>query len=593
MVVEHREKHGEPPNPHSHTLYTPQINASSRIIPVVFQLPTTARYLVCSKTKIKVQSLRWPVSRQTSTRIATMDGSYIQDFGCVSKGTCLQADAALWVRPMCSVNTIDLSCVESFRAANCFPYCMALHMRGSGTDPMVLHGANEWNDGVSMLRRDCGLFMLTDPSAANATSSTTLPANGSSVQFPGSPYGLNAQVPAGSSCTYNPAATSFVTAPETYAAHSSIELEGQPFAFAGDLALVSQRGVNDQQGNPTWNIQVQRIFGNQANEFTIVPLAQRIPSSGPCTNPSDCGNVDSTCQAASGCLPAIPYGWDAHPYAHIPATVTERWVFYVTNPDMQPFEAFAYYCQMASTGEADTNKFQISVLSSYGGIRLWRMDPYIYCPINPTTGQHLCPAMGSAGSVQIQPLKFDQFETAMCSQKFAVLAVGLDYINEDNLALTVLRTTLANLDTTTLRPIDATLAEYVTIWVNPNTFEFNEEKLFMPDSPTTALIQGQLCPSQRRTPNVGSLMAEMVVSTVLLIRLPINIILGIPVLMDLIDDKCPMLTRDHYLLKTCGAELISLDDYFDAIYRYSSTTCPSVSPKSQRMYVSIMEAMRG
>ena len=559
-------------------LYTPlQVDASSRIIPVVFQLPSTARYMVCSKTKIRLQSMRWPVSRHTSTRIPTMSSSPIEDPGCMSKGTCLQADAALWVRPMCSVDKIDLSCVESFRASNCFPYCMALHVRGSGTEPLVLHGANEWNDGVSMLRRDCGLFTLVDPSAATATSSTSLPPNGgSSVQFPGSPFGLSAQIPAGagSSCTYNPAARSFVPAPETYAAHPSIELEGQPFAFAGDIALVSQRGVSDAQGNPTWNIQVQRVFGNQANEFTLIPLAQRIPSSGPCTTPSNCGNADASCQASTGCLPAIPYSWDAHPNSHIPATVTERWAFYATNPDLQPFEAFAYYCHMAASagGGEGTNKFQISAISSYGGIRLWRLDPYIYCPINPSTGQHLCPATGSAGSIQIQPLDFTEFESAMCSQRFAVMAVGLDYINEDNLALTVLRTTLSNLDTTTLKPYDPSGAEYVTIWVNPTTLQFREDKLWMPEAPATALVQGQLCPSQRRTPNVGSMVCEMIVSTVLLIRLPINIILGIPVLMDLVDDKCPILTRDHSLLKTCSAEILSLDDYFDALYRYTSIT---------------------
>jgi hypothetical protein len=35
---------------------------------------------------------------------------------------------------------------------------MALHVRGSGTQTLVLYDANDWNDGVTMLRRDCGLY---------------------------------------------------------------------------------------------------------------------------------------------------------------------------------------------------------------------------------------------------------------------------------------------------------------------------------------------------------------------------------------------------------------------------------------------------
>ena len=38
------------------------------VIPISFQLPSTAYMMSCKKVAISVQSIRWPVSRYTSTR---------------------------------------------------------------------------------------------------------------------------------------------------------------------------------------------------------------------------------------------------------------------------------------------------------------------------------------------------------------------------------------------------------------------------------------------------------------------------------------------------------------------------------------------
>ena len=278
------------------------------VIPISFQLPSTAYMMSCKKVAISVQSIRWPVSRYTSTRVQRLDGSFLQDSGCTGKGTCMQADAAIWVRPMCSVDYIDPVCVESFKSASCFPYCMALHMRGSGTTPLVLHNANEWSDGVALLRRDCGLF--------NMVVGTT---GSSNLTIPDSKFGLGGNVPVGD-CVYNAGVNTMMakTALSSYTQHASVDLANQPFLFAGDIALTAV------QGSGIWSIRVQRIFGNQANEFTVVPLNQGIPSLGPCNTPDNCDNVAISCQSATGCKAAIPYGYDASINAHVLGTVTDQ-----------------------------------------------------------------------------------------------------------------------------------------------------------------------------------------------------------------------------------------------------------------------------
>jgi len=466
---------------------------------------------------------------------------------------------------MCSVDGIDLVCVESFKGASCFPYCMALHVRGSGTQPLIVHNADEWSDGVSMLKRDCGLFNMVPGTATDGSKAR--------VKIPGSLFDVGAA--ASDKCTFNPMTVSMVPkgAMKEYGTHASIELKGQPFLFANDVALTAVAGQIGVNGLPTWSIKVQRIYGNQANEFTTIPLNQNIPSLGPCTTPSQCDNVDAQCRSAAGCKAAIPYGYDQTANGHVLGTTTQNFLYWVTNPSLEPFYAFSAYCKNRNSNR--TNIFQASVLSSYGGIRLWRMDPYIYCP--EVDGRQQCGEQQAVLTKMVQSLDFEDFDESLCDRKFNVMAVDLDYINEQNLALTVLRTTLANVNVFTLRPIDQSQAEYVTLWVNPDTMEQREDELWMPEASTTALAQGSLCPTQRRMPNLGSAGAEAFNAFLFALRLPVNLLLSVPIILQVSGGRCPLLNRGHSVLKTCGSEILSLEDMFNSLYRFNTLFWLSIS----------------
>ena len=282
---------------------------------MAFQLPSTARYMACARVAIRVQSIRWPATGFGSTETPNLDGSYPPDPACRSKGTCLQADAVLWVRPMCTSDAriIDLDCVESFKQSSCFPACMGLHIRGSGTQTIILHSFVEWDAGVVLLDRHCG-WGVQDTDTANATGSNTFTSGQNLAMLPNSKYGLNLKTNANSSCAFHPGAMSMIPKnllPE-YKAFPSIDLSCyatnentcQPFMMAGDIALTVLPAI----GGTGWTMEIKRIYGNANNEFTIVPLPQHIPTSGPCSTPSNCGtDFEATCQGPSGCLPSIPY----------------------------------------------------------------------------------------------------------------------------------------------------------------------------------------------------------------------------------------------------------------------------------------------
>jgi len=98
--------------------------------------------------------------------------------------------------------------------------------------------------------------------------------------------------------------------------------------------------------------------------------------------------------------------------------------------------------------------------------------------------------------------------------------------------------------------------------MNPDTMQF-KKTMFLPNS--TASV-GQLCPDQRRMPQIGSLFAEVVAMAILIVRLPLVIIVASPVLMDLLTGPCYLNSMSHSLLMNCGRELFSLEDFFASAY---------------------------
>ena len=191
----------------------------------------------------------------------------------------------------------------------------------------------------------------------------------------------------------------------------------------------------------------------QANEFTVIDTNKFIPAQAPCLTPKDCTAVDHACQMGS-CMVAVPYAFDATPWAHIPALSTDRYAFWITNPSMAMFDAVHQYC----VGGQGVTAYVVE--SSYSSIQIWRFDPYEFCPL--VNGVRRCPPDTSATYRTLPGFIVGDFDAnQVCTQKFYVVAPAMTYVNEFNIALTVLETTFKNVDTMTLRPIDASKARSV------------------------------------------------------------------------------------------------------------------------------------
>ena len=230
-------------------------HASAFYVPVEFQVPSTSFFMSCATSKIKLESIRWPVTRYTAPSSGNNQGGV--------------AEAALWVRPFCGADTISVACIETFALAGCFPYCMALWTRGYTSGSMVLRSADEWQSTVAMVSRDCGLHSWDLISGDIGAVTERLRSN-SGVKT----TWMDAEVQLNSShCVYSPTAVSRMLRNATqgaYASFSSVDLSNQPFAFAGDLVFTAVLLVGD-----SWGIQVQRIFGNQVRSFICSVIACR------------------------------------------------------------------------------------------------------------------------------------------------------------------------------------------------------------------------------------------------------------------------------------------------------------------------------
>ena len=222
---------------------------TSYFVPVEFSIPTTSFYMSCERAKIKVETIRRPVTRFTSNSQSTVRSPV--------------AEAAIWVRPMCSSEMIDMGCIETFKLSGCFPYCMALWTKGY-KGSLVLRPASDWWNTVAMVSRDCGLHTwdLRDGELKELTS-TLRQKSGITSPWSKMEVQVNNTRCVYSGNTFSRMIKSAETTASAYSKHRSITLETQPFAFAGDLVFTAVHTSTSNTGVEFWGIEVHRIWGNQ------------------------------------------------------------------------------------------------------------------------------------------------------------------------------------------------------------------------------------------------------------------------------------------------------------------------------------------
>lgn len=421
-----------------------------------------------------------------------MHGSYSSTrfvTGALDRGV---VDATIWVSPLCTSRAAKFPevCTPLFKAAACYPYCMAARLKGSGAGgTLVLYNAPDWHERVHVMRRDCVVDtpILSNPLQAVNDKTATLQANGtrsstdtlpnaettlgSTDVIQGSSVASWTWEPNANGCVQSSAAKTIVKADvhPTYKSRStpdqkrtfrSILLKEQPFAYAGDVTLTAM-----QSGTGEHWVRVDRLYGNEINEYTMVSVRTNFPAN----PPADTIKIGGELVEIVDRLP-VPYAFSDMAGVQHPAVSTSKSVFFAVNPSLGMFKGFARGC----ASEGYDWALQLSALSSYAPIKVWRIDPFAYCPPDASGTNERC-GIGRVHHVEIPDAftkivpagekgnanAYNVFDVRKCEVPFAVAVVGLEYVNEENIAVTVLKASFFDYspDTGLLRP-DARNASY-------------------------------------------------------------------------------------------------------------------------------------
>ena len=521
--------------------YEGVLEGQASLVPVFFQQSAVEDALTCSDIDIVVQSVRWPATRFATTSTPLPD--------CASTRTCNQVDATVWVVPRAKCDAESTRC-------GCHPFCMAARLSGSQASALVLYSAAQWRSRVYVVKRDCNLGSELDGLTLSGSLGT---AAVSSTQVGKARFVSGGAI----SCADNQLVTSIInrTAHPAYTnpTEAFLRKSDAPIAITGDTVLTSIR-----HGDGTYSVQVERLTGFSGSEFTLSVVTAHLPAYPPVNVPADL-------------FAQYPKDHVTVPYARQAtlAVSSRNYVFYAVNPAMQVYDAYLSYCR--SDGVA-VDKFGLIMTSSFSPIRIWRVEAYRRCTAAgcgpDLVKQADVPDAFSSGSGDGADLTWD------CTRTYNEGITQLEYVNEANVAVTVRRTS-----------VDASVLEYRTYWLHPDTMRLGQEP-WAEDTSALALTAYTLCPSMQVLPDVGSLAAELLVAGVLLFKMPIDLITYMPGIGQLWSTGviCPLQTRGHSILEQCGSNALLLDDFFDALQAATDNFWSSLTLISMALRNSLPES---
>ena len=392
--------------------------------------------------------------------------------------------------------------------------------------------------GVVVAMRDCAsIAAVSGGSSTNCASKADVVGQ----DMPSTAYA------AGNKCAYAWHCTTYSankTAVTGYDATSRIVLDGQPFAVAGGMQLISTT-----TGTGKVYFDFPTIVGNQYNEFTIESVS---------TFSGEAVKV------------RVPPIYVQHKIPYNPATVSPEAFWYATNPSYDWISAFAKYC--ASKGaDAET---QVMILNTYAPPRLNRVRYHASaCYISSVTNSQVCaPDVFTSMPIpdtipELSSSKVEQttvlYDMCASGQQFNLWVESMEFFDANNIVMAVRRGTVADL-------VSTTSSKTVYYFVNI--------------SDVTMMRTDPIGPRTQRpdikVADLGGVVGHSLAAVVHLAKVPVNFISNPFAVWDLIHARasgtCPANDFMHSAQGNCGMQLLSLDNYFDSVYAANAKIWESV-----------------
>jgi hypothetical protein len=223
-----------------------------------------------------VKSVRWSYTRYetvTATLGSSGDRAGIPVNDCITRGSCRELDATVWLIPRCGQDVplnAETACIST---APCMPFCMAARASGSGPANLVFARANSWRAGNTLLGQDCAMdgstpetVQLGSPSGPGVSSSRSKSYIRSLLQTGSTEvYSFASKTV----CTRAQGITSVLEKTNVVRVAYNVQLSGQPFVLTGDTILTTT-----DQGGGVDSVQVrENVFSfprKQSRHFLLL-----------------------------------------------------------------------------------------------------------------------------------------------------------------------------------------------------------------------------------------------------------------------------------------------------------------------------------
>jgi hypothetical protein len=443
--------------------------------------------MTCSRTAVRVLPLRWP-----RRRLANAGGGNYERFSYGSSSDILRrlqgdsdvkdtlqqierqhratpagaVEAAIFVQPLCGDGNIACA----LAAENCFPWCMGVVRGGARAQNVSMYNAARWEKHVLLPDVDCGVArdtMVRKAGECVDANENTAKDTGVIVDMLSRTGIVHSGCKAEKMCTPSPVPTivsSLVALAKLNSSNTSemgllqqhkqknwlgVRLEQQPFVVAGDVLLsVAPR-------NKTGVIVVTRLYDvghgslQMASERLTLTSNSHAIEIAECSTQADQLCLEQAMAVGKVVLPLAFYevkeGQSYRPVEHadggevpgiLPAAASRWGVHWAANPALEVYNAVFNFCR----GKAS---FNYLVHSNFGPALVWTARTMRSVDLE-AGGSPTAEQISSRVSFMRVPDFFgDLFQEESTANNYCSLIVGLkivgiEYINAENVLVTVL-----------------------------------------------------------------------------------------------------------------------------------------------------------
>lgn len=453
---------------------------------------------------------------------------------------------------------------------------MGLHVAGLGGQNISIFNAVRWEEFVSVRQTDCGVELDNGrvPCAPGAAAQVETLQDG---QLTDARCGLQTSM-----CVSNDHVVTSVSV-QAYAASAHTlaaqkastgpvqRTSAQPFVLAGDVMLTHLWDAAE--------IVVSRLYDAGAGvfgvgeELTLMRNKRRVPVV-TCRTLSDAACHSAAAKAGKVVAPTAYSDYDG---GRIPAASSQWAVHWAVNPEPRVLSAIYDFCY---TKQGTTT---VIIESSWAAARVWTLKTM---RATDMYGEPVGDDADTGVAYMLVP-GFQSPSSFSCGQWSSLRVAALEYLNKDNVLVTVLEGRPRDVDPATGDVCETCEKRYRYFYLNPERHDCVEPtdgdgKHFScwregepwPD-PDATVAFGLTCPAAERMPPLGSAVAELACAAVFTIRLVLDTLCVVPAAIagggwkGLAAVMQPRLGRQtfHSMLDTAGANFFGVEEIIRSVQR--------------------------